>query len=88
MEARAIGDRDVSFFANPDIGRENKNWWRKDMRRFPIGEFASDEEGQDEATVRPFDVSGALDRSDGMFVVRARFTLADGTQMLGYPPTR
>jgi hypothetical protein len=58
----------------------------EDMRKFPVWEFALDEEGeegQDEATVRPCEVSGALDPSDGMFVVRAAFTLADGTQMLG-----
>ena len=34
-------------------------------------------------------VSGALDISDGMFVVRAFFTLADGSRFSGYltPPT-
>src|SRR5678810_737548 len=41
------------------------------------------EEGQDEATVRPFKLSGALDPLDGPFIVRAVFTLADGTQMHG-----
>lgn len=46
------------------------------------------EEGQDEATVRPHEISGALDPSDGLFIVRAAFTLADGTKMHGYltPP--
>jgi hypothetical protein len=35
-------------------------------------------------------VSGPLDPSDGMFVVRTSFTLADGSQMQGYltPPAQ
>jgi hypothetical protein len=58
-----------------------------------VWEFALDEEGdegQDEATVRPYAVSGALDPVAGMFVVRARFSLADGTVMRGYltPPSQ
>jgi hypothetical protein len=62
-----------------------------DLNRFPIWEFALEEEGeegQDEATVRPYKVSGALEPSDGMFVVKASFALADGTEMQGYlnPP--
>jgi len=62
-----------------------------DLIKFPVWEFALDEEceeGQDEATVRPHEISGALDPSGGMFIVRAEFTLADGTKMLGYltPP--
>ena len=62
-----------------------------DLNKFPVWEFALDEEGeegQDEATVRPYKISGSLDPSDGMFVVRASFTLADGSKMQGYltPP--
>jgi len=65
----------------------------EDIRRNAVWEFVFDEEGeegQDEATVRPCDCSGTLDPSDRMFVVRAVFTLADGTLMLGYltPPTQ
>jgi hypothetical protein len=58
-----------------------------DLSKFPVWEFALDEEGeegQDEATVRPYEVTGALDPSDGMFVVRASFTLADDSKMQGY----
>jgi hypothetical protein len=60
---------------------------------FPVWDFALDEEGaegQDEATVRPYEVSGALDVSDGMFIVRVFFTLADGSRLLGYltPPVQ
>jgi hypothetical protein len=64
-----------------------------DLERFPIWEFphlASDDEysdnidTQDEATVRPYAGSGPLNGSDGLFVVRARFTLADGTTMKGF----
>jgi hypothetical protein len=64
-----------------------------DVRKFAVWEFALDEEGgeeQDEATVRPREISGALDPSEGMFIVRAAFTLADGTRMCGYltPPAQ
>ncbi len=64
-----------------------------DLSKFPVWEFALDEEGeegQDEATVRPYEVSGALDPSDGMFVVLASFTLVDGSRMQGYltPPVQ
>jgi hypothetical protein len=56
-------------------------------------EFALDEEGeegQDEATVRPCQPNGPLNPSDGMFIVRARLVLADGTRMRGYltPPVQ
>jgi hypothetical protein len=57
-----------------------------DVRRFPVWEFALDdggEEEQDEETERPWKISGPLDPSDGMFSVRASFTLADGTKMNG-----
>jgi len=65
----------------------------EDLDRHAVWEFAldeEDEEGQDEATVRPYEPDGSLDPSDGMFVVRARLVLADGTQMRGYltPPVQ
>lgn len=64
-----------------------------DLRRFPVWEFKLDQEGegrQDECSVRPYTASGPLDPADRMFVVRAIFTLADGSQMQGYctPPLR
>jgi hypothetical protein len=61
-----------------------------DLRQRPVWEFALDEEGeegQDEASVRPCDIPGAVDPSDGTFIVRAAFTLADGTLMHGYLTT-
>jgi hypothetical protein len=65
----------------------------QDLSAFPIWEFNFDEdhnEGQDESSVRPHTASGPLDPSDRMFVVRAIFTLADGSKMRGYlaPPGR
>ncbi len=65
----------------------------EDLVTHSVWEFALDEEGeegQDEATVRPYQPNGPLDPSDGMFIVRARFVLADGTQMRGYltPPVQ
>jgi hypothetical protein len=64
-----------------------------DLSKFPVWEFRVDEEGekgQDESTVRPYAVSGPLDPAGHMFVVRAAFTLADGSRMQGYfaPPVR
>src|SRR6267378_4178082 len=64
-----------------------------DLSKFPVWEFRLDsdgEEGRDESTVRPHTTSGPLDPADRMFVVRAAFTLADGTRMQGYltPPVR
>jgi hypothetical protein len=46
-------------------------------------------EGQDEATVRPYEPRGPLDPAEGMFIVRAILTLADGAKFKGYvtPPT-
>lgn len=62
-----------------------------DLSKFPVWEFALDEEGeegQDEATVRPRRVIAALDPSEGSFIIRGVFTLVDGTLMHGYltPP--
>ncbi|HXR04808.1 MAG TPA: hypothetical protein VN836_08890 [Verrucomicrobiae bacterium] len=67
-----------------------------DLNQFPVWEFRLGEEGEageagrDECTVRPFMASGPLDPADRMFVVRAVFTLADGSRMQGYctPPLR
>jgi len=59
----------------------------EDFDQHPIWEFALDEEGQegqDEATVRPYSSAGPANPEDGTLVVRARFTLADGTTMHGY----
>lgn len=65
----------------------------RDLSTFPVWEFRLDpegEEGRDESTVRPYSALGPLDPADGMFVVRAVFTLADGSRMCGYftPPGR
>ena len=65
----------------------------EDLSEFPVWEFSLDEEGEegrDECTVRPYTASGPLDPADRMFVVRAVFTLADGSRMQGYltPPVR
>jgi hypothetical protein len=64
-----------------------------DLETFPIWEFNLDEtagSGQDELTVRPCIASGPLEPADRMFVVRAVFTLADGSMRRGYvtPPGR
>ena len=56
-----------------------------DFETYPVWEFALDEEGvdgQDEATVRPCLTGGLADPTRGI-IVRARFTLADGSTMHG-----
>lgn len=65
----------------------------QDLGARPVWEFALDEEGeegQDEATVRPWEGTEPLNPADGMFVVRAAFTLADGSRFMGYltPPVQ
>lgn len=60
---------------------------KTDLTDFPIWEFALDEEGeqgQDEATVRPWHSEVPPDPADGMFVARAAFVLADGSRHIGY----
>ena len=62
-----------------------------DLATFPVWEFRLDEEGEegrDESTVRPYAVSGPLQYGERMFIVRAVFTLVDGSRMQGYftPP--
>ena len=64
-----------------------------DLETFPIWEFNLDAtagSAQDELTVRPCLADGPLDPADRMFVVRAVFTLADGSMRRGYvtPPGR
>ncbi|MFB3897408.1 MAG: hypothetical protein ACE14V_14000, partial [bacterium] len=57
-----------------------------DFEEFPVWEFALDEEGvdgQDETTVRPYNTS-EVDPTAGLFVVKAKFILNDGTICYGY----
>jgi hypothetical protein len=63
----------------------------EDLEAHGVWEYALDEEGeegQDEATVRPYEPNGLVDPADGMFVVRAHLVLADGSRLSGYltPP--
>lgn len=63
----------------------------QDFEQYPIWEFALDEEGeegQDEATVGPFETQSQNDFPAGIFVTKATFTLSDGTEARGfiYPP--
>lgn len=59
----------------------------EDLARFPIWEFALDEEGeegQDEETVRPRPDFDRADPAEGIFVIRTEFVCANGTQFNGY----
>ena len=58
-----------------------------DLARFPIWEHALDEEGlegRDEATVRPRPDLAEADPGEGLLLVRAELTAADGTRFDGY----
>jgi hypothetical protein len=58
-----------------------------DLARYPIWEFALDEEGeegQDEETVKPRPDLDRADPADGLFIVRTEFVVADGTRFDGY----
>src|ERR1041385_717363 len=62
-----------------------------DLGKFPVWEFRMDQEGGEgraECPARPYPPSGPLAPAERMFVVRAVFTLADGSRMHGYctPP--
>ena len=77
--------------STPKIRRRVNELSLEDLDLYPVWEFADDEEGedgQDETTVRPFLLLHRLDPSVGNYVVRARFWLADGSQLRGYlrPP--
>jgi hypothetical protein len=58
-----------------------------DLARFPIWEFALDEEGeegQDEETVKPRPDLDRAEPAERFFVVRTEFISADGTRFEGY----
>jgi hypothetical protein len=58
-----------------------------DLERYPIWEFAIDEEGEegrDEETVKPRPELEIADPAEGIFIVRAEFTAADGTRFDGF----
>ena len=77
----------------PRIRKQIYDLTPQDLQTFPVWEFKLDdttERGQDELTVCPCVSFGPLDPVDRMFVVRAVFTLADGSVKRGYitPPGR
>jgi hypothetical protein len=80
-------------FGNERHSRQVYELTLDDLDHSPIWEFrldATDEKSQDESTVRPYTASSPLDPAGRMFIVRAAFTLADGSKMKGYltPPGR
>lgn len=82
-----------AWFGTACVSRQVYELTLDDLEQFPIWEFrldAKDQKSQDESTVRPCTASGPLDPVDRMFIVRAAFTLADGSKMKGYvtPPAR
>jgi hypothetical protein len=58
-----------------------------DLMQFPAWEYALDKEdiqGQNEKTLRPYLISPPLDREQAYLLVRARFSLVNGTSLLGF----
>ena len=58
-----------------------------DLMQFPAWEYVLDEEdvpGQNEKTLRPYLIPPPLDREKAYFLVRARFTLANGASLTGF----
>lgn len=58
-----------------------------DLIKFPAWEYALDENdvpGQNEKTLRPYLIPPPLDREKAYFVIRARFTLANGASLTGF----
>jgi hypothetical protein len=71
----------------PRVGKQIYELTLQDLSAFPIWEFKLNERAkghQDESTVWPCVEPVPLDPADRMFVVRAVFTLADGSRMQGY----
>jgi hypothetical protein len=59
----------------------------EDLERYPLWEFAldeEDEEGQDEATVKPSEETEVPGYSPGVYILAADATFADGTTAIGY----
>jgi hypothetical protein len=89
---RATVRRQIKSVAVQKVRKQVYDLTHRDLAAHAVWEFALDEEGdegQDEATVRPF-TADAVDPTAGMFIVRASFTLNDGTKRSGYltPPSQ
>jgi hypothetical protein len=59
----------------------------EDIEKYPYWEFCLDEEGeegQDEATVKPFIATSENDSPAGVFIIAAAFVLSNGTKYEGY----
>jgi hypothetical protein len=76
----------TEFFMGKQIRKQVYDLTLTDLAQYPVWDFALDEEdveGQDEATLRPLTGLLAADDFPGT-VVRAKFTLADGTVLIGH----
>jgi hypothetical protein len=73
--------------SSPRIRKQVGDLALSDLVECPVWEFAIDEEGeegQDEETVKPRPDVKLADPSDGLFLVRAEFSAADGTRFDGF----
>jgi hypothetical protein len=68
----------------PDIRKSVMNLTLEDLAIAPVWEFVVDDDGEGATTVKPCEVLGELDATQGQFIVRTRFRLADRTFMDGY----
>jgi hypothetical protein len=81
-----VGDDDAVADAE-SIRKQVSDLRPDDLARYPIWEFALDEEGQegqDEETVKPRPDLERANPAEGLFIVRADFVAADGTRFDGY----
>jgi hypothetical protein len=73
--------------ARPRIRKQVYDLTPVDLQEHPVWVFMPADDGtpdQDDATVAPWDPRAPFDPAEGATVVRARFTLADGTGRTGY----
>lgn len=69
------------------IRKQENNLTIADLLQHPAWEFALDEEdvqGQNEKSLRPYLIPPPLDRDKAYLLVRAKFTLANGAEKIGF----
>jgi hypothetical protein len=72
---------------DPALRKQVSELTSSDLERYPVWEFALDEEGeegQDEETVKPRPDLREVDPGAGTFVVKTRFHAREGTPFRGY----
>jgi hypothetical protein len=68
----------------PEIRKPVNHLTLEDLAMASVWEFVVDDDGEGATTVQPREILGELDATQGQFIVRARFRLADRTFVDGY----